>query len=83
LRDVRRLALVAAALVIPLLPAAPAYAADHVICVGSPVGTCDETLGTISLAIAAADLNVLDDTILVGPGRTPTGRTTSTAASTP
>jgi hypothetical protein len=60
-----------AALVVPVLPilaATPAYAVDHVICVGAPTGPCDLTAASITDAITAAGANVLDDTILVGPG---------------
>jgi hypothetical protein len=65
---VRRLALLASALLIPLLPAAPAYAAAHVICVGSPAGSCDQTAASIGAAITIADSNGQSDVILVGPG---------------
>jgi hypothetical protein len=67
----RRTALVATALLIPLVPlvsAAPAHAADNVICVGSPVGTCHQTVASLSAAVNAANANSLADTILVGPG---------------
>jgi hypothetical protein len=48
---------------------APAYAADHVICVNGPVGvTCNQSFGTLAGAIAAANVNGLDDTIVVAPG---------------
>lgn len=63
-----RLGLITPVLLAPLLISAPAFAADNVICVGAPAGTCNQTAGTIQLAIAAADLNSVDDTILVGPG---------------
>jgi len=66
---VRRIALVAAAALVPLIPTAPAFAADHVICVGAPAGvTCDETAATITAAIAAANADSVDDTIRVAPG---------------
>jgi hypothetical protein len=68
---VRRLALVAAALVVPVLPvlaAAPAFAVDNVICVPAKVAGCDAGAATIPLAITAANGNALDDTILVAPG---------------
>jgi hypothetical protein len=68
---VRRLPLIIAALLVPVVPAvvaAPAYAVDHVICVGSPGGPCDETAGSISAALAAAAGNGFDDTVRVGPG---------------
>jgi hypothetical protein len=68
LRVVRRLALLISALLVPLLPAAPAYAATNVICVGSPVGTCNQNVGTIPLAITAAGIDGMDSVILVGPG---------------
>jgi hypothetical protein len=60
-----------AALVVPVLPvlaAAPAYAVDNVICVNTADASCSQTVGTIPLAISAANANSLDDTILVGPG---------------
>jgi hypothetical protein len=67
--SIRRIALVAAAALVPLIPSAPAYAADHVICVNNPVGvTCDETAASLSAAVAAANGNGLDDTIRVAPG---------------
>lgn len=48
---------------------APAHAVtDHVICVGNPVGACDEHKATIPLAISAAAGNGLTNTVLVGPG---------------
>jgi hypothetical protein len=47
---------------------APAHAAGHTICVGSPVGTCDEHQATIHLALSAAAGNGQTNTILVGPG---------------
>jgi len=65
---VRRLALLISALLVPLLHAAPAYAATNVICVGAPVGTCNQTVGTIPLAITAAGTDGMDSVILVGPG---------------
>lgn len=52
----------------PLVGAPPAFAAVNVICVGSPMGTCDATAASIQDAIAAAGANQVDDTILVGPG---------------
>jgi hypothetical protein len=70
-RRVRRLPLIIAALLVPVVPAvvaAPAYAVDHVICVGSPGGPCDETAGSISAALTAASGNGFDDTVRVGPG---------------
>lgn len=63
--------MLAAALIVPALPvlvAAPAYAVDNVICVGSPVGPCDQTELTINLAILAATGNGVPDTIRVGAG---------------
>jgi hypothetical protein len=57
-----------AALLVPLLQAAPAYAATNVICVGSPVGTCNQTVASIPLAITAAGIDGQDSLILVGPG---------------
>jgi hypothetical protein len=54
----RRIALVAAAALVPLIPAGPAYAADHVICVGAPAGvTCSETAGSLQAAITTANDN--------------------------
>ena len=47
---------------------APAHAAGHTICVGSPVGTCDEHADSIQDAIALAVNNLTPDVILVGPG---------------
>jgi hypothetical protein len=65
---VRRLALLTSALLVPLLPAAPAQAAASVICVNTSDPTCTTTVATIPLAITASDANAVDDTILVGPG---------------
>ena len=65
---VRRLALLAGALAVPAVPllvAAPAYAADHIICVGV-AGVCDESAGSIQAAITIANGNGLDNTILFG-----------------
>ena len=69
----RRLTLLAGALVVPVVPlliAAPAEAVDHVICVNMPAGTtCDDASpATITDAIALANVGTADDTILVGPG---------------
>ncbi|MGY2877119.1 hypothetical protein ACVW00_004309 [Marmoricola sp. URHA0025 HA25] len=65
----RKIALVAAAALVPLIPAAPAYAADHVICVNNPVGvTCDQSFALLGPAVTAADGNGLDDTIVLAPG---------------
>ena len=65
----RRTLLLLGALVLPVLPAAPSYAADNVICVGSPSGvSCNENAGTITAAIGLANGNALDDVIRVGPG---------------
>lgn len=68
----RRLLLLAGALLVPVLPllsAAPAEAADNVICVDMPAGTtCNATPASIPAAIALANGNALADTILVGPG---------------
>jgi len=47
---------------------APAHAAGHVICVGSPAGTCDEHKATLQLALGAAAGNGQANTILLGPG---------------
>jgi hypothetical protein len=56
---VRRLIWPSFFLLLPLLPAVPAYAAgEHVICVDAPAGaTCDETRATIPLAISLANSN--------------------------
>ena len=57
----------AAALVVPVLPvlaAAPAFAADSVICVNTAGGTCTQSAATIPAAITAANANLVDDTIL-------------------
>lgn len=67
-RIARRLPLVAAATLLPLVPGAAAFAADNVICVGNPAGPCNENAASISAAIIAADANNVDDTILVGAG---------------
>ena len=64
----RRLPLMVAAALVPLVPGAPAFAADNVICVGAPAGPCNETAASISAAITAANANGVADTILVGPG---------------
>lgn len=63
--------ILASALVVPVIPvlaAAPAYAVDNVICVGSPEGPCNSTETSINAAIAAANGNGLPDTIRVGAG---------------
>jgi hypothetical protein len=67
---VRRLALVVGVLALPLLPVSPASAATNVICVNSvdPSCTPGQSKATIPLAITAANANVVDDLILVGPG---------------
>jgi hypothetical protein len=66
----RRLVLVAGALVLPVLPLHPASAVTppHVICVASPGGTCNETATSIQNAIAIAGTNNLDNVISVGAG---------------
>jgi hypothetical protein len=56
------------ALLVPLLPAAPAYAATNVICVAIVDASCSQTVATIPLAISAANTDGQDSTILVGPG---------------
>lgn len=68
IHPVRRLIWPAAALLVPILPVLPAYAAgEHVICVDAPVGaTCDESRATIPLAISLANSNATDDLILLG-----------------
>lgn len=58
----------AGAALLPLVPAAPAFAADNVICVGNPVGACNQNAASISAAITAANANSVADTILLGPG---------------
>jgi hypothetical protein len=59
-----------AALVLPLLTASPAHAADNVICVNITDASCTPGEGeaTIAAAIVAANTNGSPDTILVGPG---------------
>ena len=42
----RRLLLLAGALVVPVLIAAPAQAVDNVICVNNPGGACDQNVAT-------------------------------------
>lgn len=64
----RRVALVAAVLLAPLVPTGPAYAAGNVICVGLSGGTCTTTELTIQDGITAAGADGTDSTILVGPG---------------
>lgn len=65
-----------------MLPAAPAYAAANVICVGSPVGTCNQTVATIPLAITAANTDGQESLILVGPGTYSDGPYVLTGATT-
>ena len=66
---VRRPLMLVPGLVIPLLHAAPAFAADNVICVNTTGGgLCNQTVATIPLAISAAGANAVPDRILVGPG---------------
>ncbi|MCW2785017.1 MAG: exported protein of unknown function [Marmoricola sp.] len=67
----RRIVLVAGALalaIVPLTSWSPAFAAAHVICVGSPGGSCDSTAASITAAITAANANSVDDIISVGAG---------------
>jgi hypothetical protein len=67
----RKIPLLITALVfpaVPLLIAGPAHAAANVICVGNPVGPCGSTVASIPAALIVANGNLLDDTILVGPG---------------
>jgi hypothetical protein len=69
----RRLAILAGLLTTAGTPgvllSTPAYAVDHVICVGGPAGiACDQTAPSITAAIAAANGNGVDDTIAVAPG---------------
>jgi hypothetical protein len=68
----RRVALLIAALAVPVLTAAvpsPAFAvADNVICVGPAAGPCNDFKLTISAAVATAEGNSVPDTIFVGPG---------------
>jgi len=47
---------------------ATAQAVGHTICVGSPVGACDEQAGSVQDAITVALNNGAANTILVGPG---------------
>jgi hypothetical protein len=68
---VRRLALVAAVLVVPVLPvlaATPAFAATNVICVPVKLAGCDTFAPSISQAITAANASDSDDVIKVAPG---------------
>ena len=58
--------LVVPVLVVPVLSAAPASAADNVICVLPASTGCNQTVPTIQLALAAAGGNGLDNTILLG-----------------
>jgi hypothetical protein len=62
--------LAGAALVVPVLPAAPAYAVDNVICVNTSDASCTpgQNAASVQAAITVANNNNLDDTILVGPG---------------
>jgi hypothetical protein len=56
--------MLAGALILPVLVISPASAADHIICVGAPPGAaCDQTVGSVSAAIVAANGNSVDDTI--------------------
>jgi hypothetical protein len=67
LRLVRRLPLLIAGLLLPLVPAAPAYAATNVLCVGIVDPSCSPTVvNTIQQAIAAANIDGMDSLILVG-----------------
>ena len=67
-RSTLAVALLAPAL--PVLLAAPAQAATHTICVGTPDAswTCDETVTTITQATQAAVLDSQPSTILIGQG---------------
>jgi len=65
---VRRLILLAGVLVVPVLAASPAAAADNVICVNNPGGSCDQNVATIPQAITAANGNAVADTIRVAAG---------------
>jgi len=67
----RRTALLAAALLVPLIPSTPAYATGSVICVGLSGGTCTTTATTIQNAITSANTDGVASTILVGPGTYP------------
>lgn len=70
-RRVRRVPLLLAALLAPVVPAvvaAPAYAADNVICVGNAAGPCDQTAVSIDAANLVADGNGVADTIRIGTG---------------
>lgn len=69
-RPVLLLAALAPALVVPVLTAAPAHAAVNVICVNIVDASCTagQQEATITAAVAEANTNGLEDTILVGPG---------------
>jgi len=60
--------LVAGALAVPLLPAAPAYAAGSVLCVQSNDASCTSHPATITAALALASVSNEDDLVLVGAG---------------
>ena len=60
--------LVATASFLPLVTAAPAFAADYVICVGDPSGACNDNAASINAAAVKADDRIGAETILVGPG---------------
>jgi hypothetical protein len=62
------LPLAAAASLLPILTAAPAFAAGYTICVDKQSASCSDTAGTIAAAIAKADARIGAETILVGPG---------------
>jgi len=63
-------AALAPALVVPLVTAGPAHAADNVICVNLVAAACTpgQEQSTITAAVNEANSNDLPDTILVGPG---------------
>jgi hypothetical protein len=53
---------------LPLVTAAPAFAAAYAICVNTQSASCDDTAASINAAVAAADARIGAETILVGAG---------------
>lgn len=68
MQPVTRKSVLLAAVLLPLVPAAPAHAADNVICVNTADPSCGQTAPTIIAALTAANLSPTLDTVLVGPG---------------
>jgi hypothetical protein len=64
----RRIVLVAGALVLPLLAAAPAQAATNTICVNLVAPACNQNAATITDALLAATVDGTDSLVLIGPG---------------